>query len=171
MNSDERANKEAAMAICREMGYMGESNLFNVWISQSNRFLWVSKCDIKSTFLKDNCFSSYSFQCFNAYRSVRCSQPPIHNYWSGLFFTKNPNIQANKSVLAYVDLEKGGLNKTCCSPSQINHGVINIQQPHLVILNDVKISDSASNGFSIQNTNENATVDSFDLNGIQIERV
>lgn len=170
-NSDERANKEVASAICREMGYMGESNLFNVWISQSNQFLSVSKCDIKSTFLKDNCLFSLARQCSNSFRSVRCSQPPIHNYWSGLFFTQNANRQANKSVLAFVDFEKGGLNKTCCSPSQINHGVINIQQPHLVILNDVKISDSASNGLSIQNTNENATIDSFDFNGIQINNV
>ena len=79
-NSDEKTNKEVATAICREMGYMGKSYLFDLVnstiFSFSNRFLSVSKCDIKSTFLKDNCLFSYVWQCFNGFRSVRCSQPP-----------------------------------------------------------------------------------------------
>jgi hypothetical protein len=164
-NGDKKTNREVATAICREMGYVGESYLFDYvntsFVSSSNPFLSVSNCDNKSTLLEGNCLVSYSWQCSNIFRSVRCSQSHIHNYWSGLIFTTS----SNNSLLANVDLEKGGLNKTCCSRSQMNHSVMTILKSDTVILNNVKISVSASNGLSIQNMNENATAGNIDLKG------
>ena len=175
-NSTELTNKQAARAFCRELGYMGESYFFNYMnttissTSTSNPYIYLSQCEIKSSFLKDNCKYHYRYQCnINAFRSLHCSQPPIHNYWSGLFFIKRPSDELNKpkSVLTHVTIEKSGLNLTCCSPLQTGHGAINIDSYDLVVLSDVRINGSASNGLSIHGIGDDSAVN-YEFDDLQI---